>query len=509
MQSRETKRPLLDRPAFLLTLGGALVVAANLRWGVGLLAWIAPVPLLRYLRITSGWRARVTFVAAVALAWIAATTKIVTPPLPLAFALLGVAFAAPRVAGYLAADAMRRRLGERAGVAAFPAVMIVLEWLQFRFTHLGTWGAAANTQLDDLPLLQIASVGGITAVSVLVHGVGASLESLLAAPSRSSGRIAAAALAAVAAAHVLGAARVARPFPDSPETVTVAAIGTLATFDGTSTPDDATRARTLDRLDEDTRTAARAGARVAVWTEAAALVMPGEEEDFVARVRRLGAEERVHVVAAYIVPKRAEPLLFENKYVWVRPDGAVDHTYFKHEPAPGEPAVVGTGPLPLVDAEVGRMSGALCYDYDFPALSREHGALGVDLVALPSSDWRGIDPIHTEMAALRAVEQGVSIVRSTRFGLSAGIDPTGRMRARVSSFDTNEKVALVSMPRHGVDTIYRHVGDVPVYASVALLLGLVARGLLSSRFGRARPADGAPVTPSAAGAARTPPLAGP
>jgi apolipoprotein N-acyltransferase len=59
------------------------------------------------------------------------------------------------------------------------------------------------------------------------------------------------------------------------------------------------------------------------------------------------------------------------------------------------------------------MSGALCYDYDFPALAAQHGSLGVDLVALPSSDWRGIDPIHTQMAAVRAIEQGVSIVRST------------------------------------------------------------------------------------------------
>jgi hypothetical protein len=52
---------LFERPAFLLGVGAALIFAANFRWGVGVVAWIAPVLLLRYLRLTRGWRSRVTF----------------------------------------------------------------------------------------------------------------------------------------------------------------------------------------------------------------------------------------------------------------------------------------------------------------------------------------------------------------------------------------------------------------------------------------------------------------
>jgi apolipoprotein N-acyltransferase len=271
----------------------------------------------------------------------------------------------------------------------------------------------------------------------------------------------------------------------------VAAVGTDATFDGTSLPTPVQRARTLDRLLADTHAAASAGAKLAVWNEAAALVMPEEEGAFVLRVQEAALRDHVHVVAAYIVPKSTDPLRFENKYRWLRPDGTIDHTYFKHHPAPGEPAVVGRGALPIVSSELGRLGGGLCYDYDFPAFAREHGRAQVDLVALPSSDWRGIDPIHTQMAALRAIEQGVSIVRSTRFGLSAAIDPTGRMRALHSSFDGGSRVMLAQLPDESRATLYRHTGDVLVYAGFALLAFMALR--IAARGRRLRAASERPM----------------
>ena len=52
------RRGLLSRPGLLLVLGGLLTAAAHLRWGIGLLAWVAPIPFLRTLRLSPGWRPR-------------------------------------------------------------------------------------------------------------------------------------------------------------------------------------------------------------------------------------------------------------------------------------------------------------------------------------------------------------------------------------------------------------------------------------------------------------------
>jgi apolipoprotein N-acyltransferase len=155
--------------------------------------------------------------------------------------------------------------------------------------------------------------------------------------------------------------------------------------------------------------------------------------------------------------------------------------------------------MPLyVSPELGRVSGAICYDYDFPRLGLEHAALDVDLVALPSSDWRGIDPIHTEMAAVRAIEGGHSVVRSTRFGLSAGIDPYGRMRGTLSHFDGTERVLVTSLPRHGVRTVYGAIGDMfPISCVVFGLGALLVAWIRRTRWYAAR-SSWTPSSPSRA-----------
>ena len=108
------------------------------------------------------------------------------------------------------------------------------------------------------------------------------------------------------------------------------------------------------------------------------------------------------------------------------------------------------------------LGGAICYDYDFPYLAKEYANINADIVALPSSDWRGIDPLHTRMAAYRAIEQGHSILRSTRFGLSAAINPYGEMLSQMSSYDNNNKIMISQLPRKGIRTIYSIIGDVLV-----------------------------------------------
>jgi apolipoprotein N-acyltransferase len=50
------------------------------------------------------------------------------------------------------------------------------------------------------------------------------------------------------------------------------------------------------------------------------------------------------------------------------------------------------------------------------------------------------------MAAFRAIEKGNSILRSTRFGLSAAINPYGEMTAQQSSFDSRNKIMRAELP---------------------------------------------------------------
>ena len=98
---------------------------------------------------------------------------------------------------------------------------------------------------------------------------------------------------------------------------------------------------------------------------------------------------------------------------------------------------------------------------------------------LPSSDNLGVDPFHTQIAAIRAIEGGYSILRSTRMGLSAGIDPQGRIRGWLSANETVERILITTIPREGIWTLYSKVGDLIAY--LAVLGVLVLTGFRVSR----------------------------
>lgn len=476
------QKTLERQPWILLIIGALLLAASQLRFGIGVLAFLAPVPLLRYLRSTQGWRSRALFMIVTYAAWSAAVVKIVTSPMPLVMAL-GFALPISLFLGlpYLVWGWLQRRVEGWQSIGVFVSLMTLGEWAQHALTPFASWGAAAYTQVENLPLLQLASVTGMAGVSALVYLVAATLEQLWSKGLSKTRRLVVVTAGVMMAALTLGGLRLAVTSDEGAETVLVAAVGTDSTIGTTPTLPTAEENAAVDRgLFERTRRAAAAGARIVVWNEAATLVRPADETSWLARTAELARSENIILVAAYVLLLEEAPIHYENKYVWFRPDGSIDHTYLKHHPVPGEAAVVGTGGMPNVEADFGRLSGAICYDYDFPRLALEQASHHVDLVALPSSDWRGIDPIHTHMASVRAVEGGHSLLRSTRFGLSAGVDPQGRFRGQSSHFDSQERILLVRLPVNGVKTVYATLGDwFP--AACGLFILWVAFGLVRAK----------------------------
>lgn len=484
---RAMHRRMDSKPWTWLVVGTLATAAAHMTLGLGVLAWFAPLPFLHYLRLTRGWKSRCIFTAASFCAWLLAILKIVSAPLP---AIAAVAWALPFSVvlawPYIAWDHVRRRLGEGPAGLAFATFMVVSEWSLHGVLPLGIWGSAANTQLDQIALLQLSSITGLHGLSFLLYVFAATLSRVLQGERASVYRAGMLVTAAVVAAIAFGQARLGVASATAAPTRLVAAVGTDSIVGTKPDLPGPERPATVEReLVRRTEIAANAGAELVVWTEAATMVVPQNEQAWRTRLQALAARLGVDLVAAYVVPLTTDPLYYENKYAFIRADGSIDHSYLKHRPVPGEPAVPGEGPMPLAVDDQGRgeVAGAICYDYDFPRLALENARNGADLIALPSSDWRGIDPIHTHMAAIRAIEGGTSILRSTRFGLSAGIDPWGRLRGWDSAWDNEDRVLLVRLPRRGVTTLYSQLGDwfpaVCLVLSAWLLIRSRRRALLS------------------------------
>lgn len=455
-----------ERPVWFLLIGFLTMMASHFTFNIDVLAWVAMVPFLIYLNLTRGWKSRVLFSITLLITWSVIISKIITDPVPAyVIPLYAIPITLFQLPGYLFYGAFKN---SKWSIVIFPAAMIVCEWIQYRFTPFGSWGVAAYTQANSISILQSLSLFGLAGLSFLLYWTNASIaeafvhkkwKQYLMFPSL-----------AILAILAYGSIRYDLSKSRGHESVTVAAVGTDSNISGLPLPSQESNEEVIRGIFNRTIIAANAGAKMVVWNEAAFYLKQDDEKQWLDSISLLSKRHNVMIIAAYVVPVSESPFRYENKFQFFNPDGSIEFEYYKHEPVAGEPAVKGTGPQLVQKVGESNIGGAICYDYDFPYLARGNKNAGADIVALPSSDWRGIDPLHTKMAAFRAIEQGHSILRSTRFGLSAAITPYGEMTSKMSSFDKNEKIMMAQLPAKGILTLYALTGDIMVYISVAFLL---------------------------------------
>lgn len=470
---------LLRRQSLLL-IGFILILISNMRGGAGVFAWFMPIPLLLYVALYRGAKERLWLLAVLLAGFIGVLAKTTSEPLmfSVAFAIMsGTVTGLRYFLAFLVWDYIRKWAGARIGVLAFPAVVVSLEYLQAFYSPLGDWGALANTQLYNLPLLQTAALFGFLGISALMAWAAVLAASLILEGSVAGARTPIALFIVVfVALNVYGDLRL-DAVPRGKH-VLAAAIANDYTFTGAlPDPRDPAVARNTNTLIEKTREAARQGAAIAVWGEASTIVAESGEQQLLSALSDVARSDHIVIVAAYVVTRPESGHRLENKFTWIRNDGGIAETYLKHHPVPGEGSVPGAAPLKLVPTAYGDMAGAICYDYDFPQMPLAHARLGADLVVLPSLDWRGMLRRHTLMARLRAIEGGFSLLRPANSATSMGFDNRGQILAAMPNFSDNDRELLADLPVGRTNTLYSRIGNVIAYAAIlALLFSLFIAG---------------------------------
>jgi apolipoprotein N-acyltransferase len=463
----------------LLAAGAALAFSTGPRWSIAPLAWLAPIPYLLFARQARGVKPWLALLGTMLVGYSIQCATMATAPMPLiAMIMFGPPMALIRFGAIGLGELVRRRLGESAGLIVYVAATVSLDWLGYGVAELGAWMATSQSQVEQLTFLQLASIAGLAGLAAIMAWTAGTLASVIAGAMHPS-RIAIVA-ATLTAIFAWGTFRADRPLPG--RSITVAAIATTVGPDENGMPDAPTLARNTDDLFARTRLAAARGARIVVWNEVATLIEPADDAAFIARARATARELRIDLVLAYAVHASHEPLLLDNKYLFIDERGEILDSYQKHHPVPGEPSIRGEGPLRVLERPYGKVGGAICYDYDFPAMAREHALADAELILLPSSDWRGIDPVHTFMARVRAIEGGFSLVRSVRWAASAAYDARGRVRAWMPAIDDNDGIMIASVPVGRTATLAPILGDIPAWIAGAL----VAIALFASVRTRAR-----------------------
>jgi plastocyanin len=177
----------------------------------------------------------------------------------------------------------------------------------------------------------------------------------------------------------------------------------------------------------------------------------------------------------------------DNQVVGITPDGEVAFTYLKSVPAPGEGSRPGDGQLAWMDTRWGRIGVAICFDYDFPALIRQAGRAGVDIMINLADDTPAIDPLHPNMAIPRAIENGFAMIRPAQGARSIAVDGYGRTLA-VQEATHPARHFAVDLPTSRIPTPYPHLGDLLAYLAMA---GLVVVTIQAARpRNRMKPGSG-------------------
>ena len=507
-------RTVVRRDTVLAALAGALLALSFPKFGHPACAWIALVPLFLAL---SGWTGRpgplpgTTALRGVFLGLVtscvffSATLDWTGPvlvtfgglPAPLgvvSVVLLAVYLGLYNALGTAALGVILRRYGTR-GLWLAPAAWVSGEYLRGTLLSGFPWVVLGDSQVEVLPVAQVASVAGLYGVSLLVAFVNAALCYALLAPARARVRTLLATAAALVAIAVWGTWRVA----DGALTRdgTPIRVGVLqGNVEQKDKWDPRQARRIFTTYIAMTRDAVKRGAQYVMWPESSTPFMFEEDAIGGQAIRDLATEAKVPILFGSDQMERGSPPHLYNAAFLVSPDGRTAGVYRKMQLVPfGEfiplqhwisflsPLVGG-----LATFEAGRSvtmlpigghkaSTAICYEVIFPSLARQAVESGSELLTTITNDaWYGTTSApyqHFALASMRAIEQGRYLVRAANTGISGAVDPYGRVVGKSAIFEQTGMVVDVRFLQGR--TIYSRIGDVAAYASLAVTgLALVA-----------------------------------
>lgn len=346
------------------------------------------------------------------------------------------------------------------------------------------WGLVGYVPYRRLELIQVAAWTGVYGVSFLVVLVNAGLAQVAVARTRRAGLagVVAGALA-VGGAWLVGQAHLDRP---AGATIPVALL--QGNIEQGVKWNPAFKEATLAIYGDLTRAAAP-GSRLVIWPEAALPAYVRYEPQVLRWATALAAEVGTPLlVGAPDARSDGGSTRYLNSAFLLRGEG-LQERYDKMHLVPFGEYVPLKGLLFFVQAiaaEIGDFTpgtkvvvfplpGApfgtvICYEIIFPDLVRRFVAEGAQfMVNITNDAWFGESggPLqHLAMVPLRAVENGVAVVRAANTGVSALVAPSGAIGPELGL--SRRGFLRVDAPLRPGGTFYTRHGDLFAYACAAL-----------------------------------------
>jgi apolipoprotein N-acyltransferase len=442
-------KPLGGVPAAGWAALAALATGALLYFGSGLstvaaLTWLAPLPVFF---VAPRLRPRLAALAAF-VGWLLGLSNLVGYLLneievPVVVALLFLIL----LAGLFTLTVLFFRALVVRGhpmMAAFaaPALWAALDYVVTTVSPHGAFTSLAYTQADVAPVNQIVSLTGPWGLSFLLF--------LPAAVIASRRLIAIVPLVIVAIGTCLyGGLRLDHIAPS--QSLKIAVLSAEGADDARWP--NAGGPAILDRYRPMIADAARSGAKVVLLPEKMIDVDARDLPTLSKTFQTLATSNQIELVAGFTVFNDGGNDY--NRALIFHPGGGVPTSYDKHHLIPGaEPYTPGD------QLAVHRSWGVMiCKDLDFPALARQYGQDRVSLLLVPALDFTDDGWLHSRMAFLRGIENGIPMARDGSKGQLTLTDAHGRVVAETTA-PADAPAVLTGELHPGIDrTLYTARGD--------------------------------------------------
>ncbi len=439
--------------------GGCWYFGNGLTGDCWYLVWIAPIPLL-LVALTTTYRISywVAFTALLVgrLSWFSYLQTVTNTGMALLI-LLGLTLVFVR----FITETRRVVLSSGRWYTAFayPAFVTAFEYGLFCFSHDGTATSLAYSQANVLPLIQVASVAGLLGITFLVSFVPSALAIgwwLYQQKKPGLAYLANSVLLLLGVTLLYGVSRT-RQYPAPPSL----RVGLVTLEQGVHhRPSQLTseQLRTVaTRYGQEIGRLAAGGAQVVVLTEGALRMHHELYTPTLAYLKEVARRNRVYLVVGCTY---TQDRLDRNAALVFDPAGQVVATYHKAHLVRGfEDAFTPGKRMGVFPFEMGRAGVAICKDLDFPQYIRQYGQAKAQILFVPANDFEVDDWLHSRMAILRGVENGISMVRAARHGRFTISDHTGRVLGEAMTVSGQKTTLLGAIPLVHHPTFYTQTGD--------------------------------------------------
>jgi apolipoprotein N-acyltransferase len=343
-------------------------------------------------------------------------------------------------------------------VLVYPVLWVAADTLAAALLPDGNWGSLAYSQGDCLPILQIASLFGVSGLLFLVALVPSALALAVAyGCSLRRGWLAYALTAILLAASLAyGYTRLRQPITGAQITFGMVSI------DDPIEPRASTAyaSNILAGYDNLVQALAAQGAQIVVLPEKIAVLLPAKALDWQHHFSALARQNRIWLEVGIGIDDGRSP----TNWAWLfTPQGELISSYEKHHMAPPERREhYASGTEYNVYSVNGQTYGlAICKDMHFAAFGREYGLRHAAVMLVPAWDFAYLDGwLEARTTVLRGIENGYTIVRASREGLLTLSDPYGRILAEAPSSELPGRSLLTTVTVTGpVSTLYTRIGN--------------------------------------------------